>query len=90
MDADPGRNLDRDGGPTTAFEPSLHVWATVMSRQSEDRAIVDAGLKAPAFDSSPPLVCDEPAAIYERAYDEQAGSPSRRPPTGSGSATRFD
>jgi D-serine deaminase-like pyridoxal phosphate-dependent protein len=64
MDADYGRNLDRDGGPTTAFEPSLYVWATVMSRQTEDRAIVDAGLKAAAFDSSLPLVCDEPAAIY--------------------------
>src|SRR5271166_5746051 len=37
---------------------------------AEDRAIVDAGLKALAFDSGPPLVCDEPAATYERASDE--------------------
>src|ERR1700756_2079264 len=37
---------------------------------TEDRAIVDAGLKALAFDSGPPLVCDEPAATYERASDE--------------------
>ena len=86
MDADYGRNLDRDGNPTKAFEPSLFVWATVMSRPTEDRAIVDAGLKALAFDSGPPLVCDEPAASYERASDEHGGSPSRRPPTGSGSA----
>jgi Putative serine dehydratase domain len=28
------------------------------------------GLKALAFDSGPPLVCDEPAATYERASDE--------------------
>jgi hypothetical protein len=35
-----------------------------------DRAIVDAELKALAFDSGPPLVCDEPAATYERASDE--------------------
>jgi 3-hydroxy-D-aspartate aldolase len=70
MDADYGRNLDRDGAPTKAFEPSLFVWATVMSRPTEDRAIVDAGLKALAFDSGPPLVCDEPAATYERASDE--------------------
>jgi len=70
MDADYGRNLDRDGAPTKAFEPSLVVWATVMSRPTEDRAIVDAGLKALAFDSGPPLVCDEPAATYERASDE--------------------
>jgi len=40
--------------PDKAFEPSLHVWATVMSRPAEDRAIVDAGLKALAFDSGPP------------------------------------
>jgi 3-hydroxy-D-aspartate aldolase len=70
MDADYGRNLDRDGAPTRAFEPSLFVWATVMSRPTEDRAIVDAGLKALAFDSGPPVVCDEPAATYERASDE--------------------
>jgi 3-hydroxy-D-aspartate aldolase len=62
--------LDRDGAPTKAFEPSLFVWATVMSRPTEDRAIVDAGLKALAFDSGPPTVCDEAAATYERASDE--------------------
>ena len=39
MDADYGRNRDRDGEPTKAFEPSLFVWATVMSRPAEDRAI---------------------------------------------------
>ena len=70
MDADYGRNLDRDGAPTKAFEPSLFVWATVMSRPAQERAIVDAGLKALAFDSGPPLVWDEPAATYERASDE--------------------
>jgi D-serine deaminase-like pyridoxal phosphate-dependent protein len=61
MDADYGRNLDRDGAPIRAFEPSLFVWATVMSRPTEERAIVDAGLKALAFDSGPPNVWDEPA-----------------------------
>src|SRR5205807_6118909 len=65
-----GRNLDRDGSPTKAFEPSFFVWATVMSRPTQDRAIVDAGLKALAFDPGPPLVCDEPAATYERASDK--------------------
>jgi D-serine deaminase-like pyridoxal phosphate-dependent protein len=88
MDADYGRNRDRDGGPFTTFEPSLRVWATVMSRPAEDRAIVDAGFKALAFDSGPPLVCDEPAATYERASTSTAASASRAPPTGSGSATR--
>ena len=70
MDADYGRNRDHDGAPTKAFEPSLFVWATVMSRPAEDRAIIDAGLKALAFDSGPPLVCDEPAATYEHASEE--------------------
>ncbi|HEX3885835.1 MAG TPA: DSD1 family PLP-dependent enzyme [Stellaceae bacterium] len=70
MDADYGRNLDKDGGATRSFEPSLFVWATVMSRPAEERAIVDAGLKALGFDSGPPTVWDEPAAIYERASDE--------------------
>ena len=70
MDADYGRNLDHDGQPIHAFEPSLFVWATVMSRPTEERAIVDAGLKALAFDSGPPTVWDEPAAVYERASDE--------------------
>ena len=66
MDADYGRNIDRDGAP------SLFVWATVMSRPTEDRAIVDAGLKALVFDSGAPLVGDEPAATYERASDEHS------------------
>src|SRR5438105_4966656 len=69
MDADYGRNLDHDGASTKAFEPSLFVWATVMSRPAADRAIVDAGLKALAFDSGPPLVCEELDASYERASD---------------------
>src|SRR6202023_344149 len=42
MDADYGRNLDRDGAPTKAFEPSLFVWATGMSRPTDERAIVHA------------------------------------------------
>jgi len=70
MDADYGRNFDKDGALTRSFEPSLFVWATVMSRPAEERAIVDAGLKALGFDSGPPTVWDEPAAIYERASDE--------------------
>ena len=37
---------------------------------AKDRSIVDAGLKALAFDSGPPVVYDEPAATYERASDE--------------------
>jgi D-serine deaminase-like pyridoxal phosphate-dependent protein len=36
---------DRDGASTNAFEPSLFVWAAVMSRPAEGHAIVDAGLQ---------------------------------------------
>jgi D-serine deaminase-like pyridoxal phosphate-dependent protein len=88
MDADYGRNRDHDGAPPNAFEPSLFVWATVMSRPTDDRAIDDAGLKALAFDSGPPLVCDEPAAPTSAPPTSTAASPYRPPPTGSGSATR--
>ena len=70
MNADYKHNRGRDGGPFATFEPSLFVWATVMSRPAEDRAIVDAGLRALVFDSGPPTVWDEPAATYERASDE--------------------
>jgi len=69
MDAEYGRNLDRDGA-RPAFEPSLFVWATSTIRPAADGAIVDAGLDALAFDAGPPLVCDEPAATYERASNE--------------------
>ncbi len=87
--ADYGRNLDRDGEPTKAFEPSLFVWATVMSRPAEDRAIVDAGLKALAFDSArPSSATNPPPPTTSAPPTSTAASPSRPPPTGSGSATR--
>jgi putative serine dehydratase-like protein len=94
IDADYGRNLDHDGAPTQAFQPSLFVWATVMSRPAAVRAVVDAGLKALAFDSGPPLVCDEPAATYERASDEHRRlavslRPDRQPLRPSGSRPGF-
>jgi hypothetical protein len=69
MDADYGRNRDRDGGPFTTFEPRLFVWATVMSRPAEDRAIVDAGLKALASTRGR-RSSSTSAATYERASDE--------------------
>ena len=69
MDADYNRNLDEDGKPVRYFEQSLFVWTTVMSRTSPERAIVDAGLKALAFDSGMPGVADG-GAEYARASDE--------------------
>jgi len=68
MDADYGRNaLAPDDH---AFEQSLYVAATVMSAPTPERAIVDAGLKAFAFDSGPPLVHAAHGLEYVGASDE--------------------
>ena len=58
MDADLGKT-QRRWRVFDDFEHSLFVWVTVMSAPTEDRALVDAGLKALAMDSGPPvaLVC---------------------------------
>ena len=70
MDADYGRNLDRDGEPASTFEQSLFILATVMSCAAQGRAVVDAGLKAHSIDSGMPLVVDVQGARYTRASDE--------------------
>jgi D-serine deaminase-like pyridoxal phosphate-dependent protein len=68
MDADYGRNaLAPDDH---AFEQSLYVAATVMSTPVPERAIVDAGLKAFAFDSGPPVVEAAAGLEYVGASDE--------------------
>ncbi len=68
MDADYGRNaLAPD---QHAFEQSLYVLASVMSTPTPERAIVDAGLKALAFDSGLPLVHAARGLDYVRAADE--------------------
>ena len=68
MDADYRRNaLAADDH---AFEQSLYVTATVMSVPVPERAIVDAGLKAFAFDSGPPLVHAVQGLEYVGASDE--------------------
>jgi len=38
MDADYGRSRDRDGASTKSFEPSVYVWATVMTVRSSTPA----------------------------------------------------
>jgi len=52
------------------FEQSLFVLAAVMSVPVRERAIVDAGLKAFAFDSGPPLVYGAHGLSYVKASDE--------------------
>jgi D-serine deaminase-like pyridoxal phosphate-dependent protein len=69
MDADYAKNDWMESG-IPRFEHSLFVWTTVMSRNSDERAIVDAGLKASSVDSGMPRVADDPAVEYVRASDE--------------------
>jgi 3-hydroxy-D-aspartate aldolase len=70
MDADYGRNKGIDGDAFTTFENALFVFATVMSTPTDDRAIVDAGLKAFATDSGMPEIAGLAGAVYERPSDE--------------------
>ncbi|HYC44696.1 MAG TPA: DSD1 family PLP-dependent enzyme [Burkholderiales bacterium] len=69
MDADYARNDWTESG-IPRFEHSLFVWATVMSRPSGERAIVDAGLKASSVDSGMPRIADPGPAQYIKASDE--------------------
>lgn len=70
MDADYGRNLNQDGGFFDEFENSLFVYATVMSRPTEERAVLDAGLKALSVDSGLPEVRDLHGVHYVGPSDE--------------------
>ena len=67
MDVDYGRNAL--GPDDIAFEQSLFVLTGVMS-VGDGRAIVDAGLKAFAFDSGLPVVHDNANLAYAKASDE--------------------
>src|SRR2546427_12926457 len=68
MDADYSRNVWEEGWPR--FEQSLFVLATVMSAPAQDRAVLDAGLKASSVDSGLPQVHERPGVEYVRASDE--------------------
>lgn len=70
MDADYAKNLRADGTPGGDFEHSLFVYATVMSRPTKDRAVLDAGHKALSVDAGMPWVADMPDVEYIRAADE--------------------
>jgi len=70
MDADYAKNLGPTGAPATEFGHSLYIYATVMSRPTAERAVVDAGHKALSVDSGLPVVADMPDVEYVRAADE--------------------
>ena len=66
-----------------AFEQSLFVLATVMSTPLRERAVVDAGLKAFAVDSGPPVVYGAFGLAFAKASDEHgvlAVAPDAEPP----------
>jgi D-serine deaminase-like pyridoxal phosphate-dependent protein len=57
-------------GFPSEFENALFVLATVMSRPTADRVVVDAGLKALSVDSGMPAVHGRPDLEFQRAADE--------------------
>jgi D-serine deaminase-like pyridoxal phosphate-dependent protein len=70
MDADYAKNLDENGEPVSRFEHSLFILASVMSVAKSEHVVVDAGLKAIAFDSGLPSVNEPAGAEYLRPSDE--------------------
>jgi D-serine deaminase-like pyridoxal phosphate-dependent protein len=68
MDADYHRNALAPN--EHHFEQSLYVVATIMSAPVRERAVVDAGLKAFAFDSGLPQVWGATGIDYVKASDE--------------------
>ncbi len=70
MDADYGRVRDDDRQGLGAFENSLFIYTSVMSKTRHDQAICDAGLKASSVDSGMPLVFGRDDVTYIKASDE--------------------
>ncbi len=70
MDLDYARNKNEDGSPYGKFHQALFVYATVTSRPTDQRLVVDAGSKAITIDAGPPAVYDHPELGYEFKGDE--------------------
>ena len=70
MDVDYGLNLDENGVPVSEFENSLFILTTVMSRNFEGFAVVDAGVKAGNIDQAMPRVWKREGLDYVKAADE--------------------
>ena len=52
------------------FTPALTVLATVISRPTSDRAVLDTGMKAMSIDRGLPIVVDRPGAKYTSISEE--------------------
>jgi D-serine deaminase-like pyridoxal phosphate-dependent protein len=70
MDADYQRNQPAPDAQQPVFEHALYVAATVMSRPSPDRAVLDAGLKSFSVDSGLPVLDGPAGCTYVKASDE--------------------
>ena len=70
LDADYAKNLAAPSSIFNEFAHALFVYATVMSRPVDERAVVDAGLKALSVDSGLPTVHQKPGVHYVSASDE--------------------
>ena len=70
MDADYQRIHDKDGNRISEFDNSLFILTSVMSHAKDDKAIVDAGLKAQSVDSGLPYVFGREDVEYIKCSDE--------------------
>jgi D-serine deaminase-like pyridoxal phosphate-dependent protein len=70
MDVDYGDIQWAPGPVDTEFEQCLFVLTQVISTRADGVAVVDAGLKALAFDSGMPAVHDNKGISYTRPSDE--------------------
>ncbi|MGR3343682.1 MAG: 3-hydroxy-D-aspartate aldolase BhcC [Paracoccaceae bacterium] len=70
MDADYQRIHDKDGNKISEFENALFILTSVMSHAKDDKAIVDAGLKAQSVDSGLPYIFGRDDVEYIKCSDE--------------------
>ena len=70
MDVEYGLNRDEEDNPVSDFEHSLFIVATVMSCNTPEFAVVDAGIKAANLDKELPRVWKRPGLSFVGAADE--------------------
>jgi D-serine deaminase-like pyridoxal phosphate-dependent protein len=59
-------------GPGTQFSPAIYLWSTIVSRPTDDRAILDIGLKTAAPEMGLPKILDVDGANVEKLSEEHA------------------
>jgi D-serine deaminase-like pyridoxal phosphate-dependent protein len=63
-------DVDYEQTSGVPYEPALTAIATVISRPTADRVVIDAGLKTLSNDSGPARLADSPGWTYHHAGDE--------------------